>query len=127
MGSKRQNGHRRIASRGAVDAVLKTGEVTRTPFFRMHYRAGEGPPVVAFLAGRRVGGAVQRNRARRVLREAYRTSGMDLPGVEILVFVASGKAVRAPHLDVKDALIAALCRASDRASSRGNGKAASAA
>ncbi len=27
---------------------------------------------VAFVAGRRVGGAVQRNRARRVLREAWR-------------------------------------------------------
>ncbi len=83
--------------------------------------------MVAFLAGRRVGGAVQRNRARRVLREAYRTSGMDLPGFETLVFVASGKAVGAPYLDVKDALTDALCRASDRASSHGNGKAASAA
>jgi ribonuclease P protein component len=125
--SKKLNTHRRVATREAVEAALKTGEAVRTPFFRMHYRVGEGPPVVAFLAGRRVGGAVQRNRARRVLREAYRTSGVDLPGVETLVFVASGKAVRAPHVDVKDALIAALCRASDRASSHGNGKAAGAA
>jgi len=127
VASKRLNAHRRVAGRGAVDVALKTGEVVRTPFFRMHYRLGDGPPRVAFLAGRRVGGAVQRNRARRVLREAYRTSGVDLPGIETLVFVASGKAVRAPHLDVKDALIAALCRTSDRASSRGNGKAAGAA
>lgn len=127
MPSKRLNEHRRVASRGAVDATLKCGEVVRTPFFRMHYRVGEGPPGVAFLAGRRVGGAVQRNRARRVLREAYRTSGVDLPGIETLVFIASEKAVDAPHLDLKDALAAALCRASDRASSRGNGKAAGAA
>lgn len=127
MPSKRLNGHRRVASRGDVDAALKTGEIVRTPFFRMHFRVGEGPPGVAFLAGRRVGGAVQRNRARRVLREAYRTSGVELPGVGILVFVASGKAVGAPHRDVKEALIAALCRASDRAGLRGNGKAAGAA
>lgn len=127
MPSKRLNGHRRVASREAVEFALKTTEAVRTPFFRMHYRLGEGPPRVAFLAGRRVGGAVQRNRARRVLREAYRTSGVDLPGVETLVFVASGKAVGAPYLDVKAALVAALCRTSDRASSHGNGNAAGAA
>jgi ribonuclease P protein component len=31
-----------------------------------------GPGVVAFVAGRRVGGAVERNRARRILRAAWR-------------------------------------------------------
>jgi len=125
--SERLNAHRRVADREAVEAALKSGEALRTPFFRMLYRVGQGPPRVAFLAGRRVGGAVRRNRAKRVLREAYRTSGIALPCVETLVLVAGERAAHAPYADVKAALDGALTKASDRATSRWNGKAASAA
>lgn len=114
MPSGKLNRHRRVAAREAVEAALKTGVEVRTPFFRMLYRAGNGPPCVAFLAGRRVGGAVRRNRARRVLREAYRTSRVDLPSVETLVFVAADKVVDARWTEVKEALATALGRASDR-------------
>lgn len=124
---ERQNRHRRIASRDAVDRALKSGQSVRTPFFRMVYRAGDGPPRVAFLAGRRVGGAVRRNRARRVLKEAYRTSGVDLPFVETLVFVAGERAPEAPWGELKTAVAAALVRVSERTGSDGNGKAARAA
>jgi len=78
----------------------------------MCYRTGEGPPGVAFLAGRRVGGAVTRNRAKRVLREAFRTSDVDLTTIETLVLVATDKAATAPFADIKGALTAALRRAS---------------
>jgi ribonuclease P protein component len=125
--SDRLNAHRRVADHSAVEAALKGGEAVRTPFFRMLYRAGQGPPGVAFLAGRRVGGAVRRNRAKRVLREAYRTSGIALPCVETLVLVASERAASAPYGEVKAALDAALEKASGRTTSRGNGKAATAA
>lgn len=33
----------------------------------------DGPPRAAWVAGRKVGGAVKRNRARRLLREAWRS------------------------------------------------------
>jgi ribonuclease P protein component len=79
----------------------------------MCYRTGEGPPDVAFLAGRRVGGAVKRNRARRVLREAFRTSEPDLAGIETLVFIATDKAATAPRDLLMEAMTAALRRASD--------------
>lgn len=48
-----------------------------------------------FVAGRRVGGAVQRNRARRVMREAYRRLKSLLPrrGIQ-LVFVARAPCAR---------------------------------
>jgi ribonuclease P protein component len=42
----------------------------------------------AFVAGRRVGGAVQRNRARRVLREAWRAVAPDIDRGADVVFVA---------------------------------------
>lgn len=94
--------------------AMRAGNVVRTPYFRLHYERGVGPPGVAFLAGKRVGGAVRRNRARRVLREVFRTSGVDLAGVKTLVFVATDKTGGAPHTDIADALNAALRRASDK-------------
>jgi ribonuclease P protein component len=47
-----------------------------------------GPPRVAFAVGRRVGGAVVRNRLRRRLRELARRSG--LPGGAWVVIAAEG-------------------------------------
>jgi ribonuclease P protein component len=43
-----------------------------SPSFVALWRAREGGGKVGFAVGRRIGGAVDRNRARRRLREAYR-------------------------------------------------------
>ena len=94
--------------------ALRTGKVVTTEYFRAYYLAGEGPPGVAFLAGRRVGRAVHRNRAKRVLREAFRTSEQELPGVRTLVFVATKHAPTASYSDLRDQLWGALRRIADR-------------
>ena len=44
----------------------------------LYVAPSEGPPRAGFVAGRKVGGAVRRNRARRLLREAWRALA---PGV----------------------------------------------
>jgi len=49
-------------------------------------RGGQGK--VGFAVGRRIGGAVQRNRARRRMREAYRRAGAARASGVDLVFVA---------------------------------------
>ncbi|GIU98866.1 MAG: hypothetical protein KatS3mg014_0482 [Actinomycetota bacterium] len=43
---------------------------------------------VAFVAGRRVGGAVARNRARRIMRAAWRELAPRVPGGHDVVWVA---------------------------------------
>jgi ribonuclease P protein component len=51
-------------------------------------RTNGGQPEVAFVAGRRVGGAVQRNRAKRRLRAAARDAR--LPEADLVVDARSG-------------------------------------
>jgi ribonuclease P protein component len=103
-----------MGGRRALEGVLRDGKVVRSPYFRLRYREGIGPPGVAFLAGRRVGGAVQRNRAKRVLREAYRTSDADVSDLEALVFIATERTGAVPFEELKSAVAAALREASDR-------------
>jgi len=55
---------------------------------------GSGPTEVAVVAGRKVGNAVQRNRAKRRLREAVRRTPLR-PGTAY-VFIASPAVVEAP-------------------------------
>jgi putative membrane protein insertion efficiency factor len=76
---------RRLLDRRALEQTLTTGQVARSRYFTLRYLRGDGPPEVAFVAGRKVGKAVRRNRARRVLREAFRTCGLELPGTATLV------------------------------------------
>ena len=47
-----------------------------------------GPPQAAFVASKKVGGAVARNRARRILRAAWRTASSSLDDDVAVVFVA---------------------------------------
>lgn len=73
-------------------------------------RAADGPAGVGFTATKRIGGAVERNRARRRLREAVRThlGALGVCGVDY-VFVARAATLDAPWArlldDVQNALI----------------------
>jgi ribonuclease P protein component len=115
VASHRRGKVRRIGSRRALELTVRTGEVVRCPYFKLRYRRGVGPPGVGFLAGRRVGGAVERNRAKRVLREAFRASHADLSDIETLVFIATEETGAAPFAEIRSAVDAALRDASDQA------------
>lgn len=105
---------RTIRDRRTLELTLRAGSVVRTPYFTARYRVGEGPPGVAFLAGRKVGNASRRNRAKRVLREAFRTSGLDLQGIETLVFIATERAATGHYTEIRESLTAALQSVSDQ-------------
>ena len=60
-------------------AAVRSGRPLRTKRLIMYLAPADGSPGIAVIAGRRVGGAVVRNRARRILREAWRAVA---PGLE---------------------------------------------
>lgn len=115
MSREKLGRERIIRDRAALRETLRSGRAIRTKYFTLRYRAGEGPPGVAFLTGKKVGKAVRRNRARRVLREAFRTSDLDVQGLAALVFIATDLAATGSYADVKRSVTAALRRATDQA------------
>jgi len=65
-----------------------------------------------FVAGRKVGGAVRRNRAKRLLREAYRCQKHRVPPLGVhLILVARTSCAGAGERDVESELIVLLDRA----------------
>ena len=63
---------RRIRKSADFAALLKTGSRGATPLVSVALTATRGPGRIGISAPVKVGGAVQRNRARRLVREHYR-------------------------------------------------------
>lgn len=65
--------YRSLTGRTAFARTYRTGDRARSGGVVVLAAAGEpGPPAVGIVAGKRVGGAVARNRAKRRLRAALR-------------------------------------------------------
>ncbi|MFM7717882.1 MAG: ribonuclease P protein component [Actinomycetota bacterium] len=76
-------------ARADVSRLLETGRPTHGT--RVVVFAAPGSGITAFVAGRRVGGAVVRNRARRVLRAAWREIAPDVrPGLNVALVARAG-------------------------------------
>ena len=77
----------------------------------MYVVPGQELTRAAFVCGRRVGGAVARNRARRLLREAWRVLATGVQGSFDMVFVARPEiqGAKTPDViaDMSRALVAA--------------------
>jgi ribonuclease P protein component len=71
------------------DSPARVG--TRHLLFLLAPRADDGPPRLGVVASRKVGNAVARNRAKRLVREAFRLHQEALPrGVDLVVIVRPG-------------------------------------
>jgi ribonuclease P protein component len=91
--------------------VLGSGPGLRGDLVILYVASSDGPPRVGFVTGRKLGGAVQRNRARRLLREAWRVLVPRLSGTHDVVVVARPSIEGAQAQAVKSDLETLLARA----------------
>lgn len=82
------NSPRKLRPAREVQRILKVGSAARSRRVVVYLARGFGPPRAAWIAGRRVGGAVARNRARRLLREAWAAISPRVEDGWAAVFVA---------------------------------------
>ncbi len=81
----------RLRSSDDFSAVYQAGRSWTLPGAALYVRPnGRAISRVGFVAGKRIGSAVNRNRAKRILREAFRlcVAGNPPPGGVDLVFIA---------------------------------------
>lgn len=108
----------RLGRRG-VEQVFASGWSSAFPLFvvRAFARGDDGPARVAAVAGKRLGGAVARNRIRRRLAEAVRLRG-GLPGGVDVVFVAREGVKDASPMDLASQAGAAVQEIQQRSADR---------
>lgn len=94
----------RLRSSADIQAVFRARSSRAGRLLVVHGRRRDdaGSPRVAVIASRKVGGAVQRNRAKRVLREAARRTPW-LPGIDV-VLIARREAADAGMHEVAEEL-----------------------
>lgn len=97
-----------------IDRLFREGKRSAGPLLVVltaETPTGRGPTGrVLFVAGKKIGGAVSRNRAKRVLREAARRAGAPWRGHDVALIARKG-AVSAGQAELDAAIRRALERA----------------
>jgi ribonuclease P protein component len=102
--------HERLTTGADFQALFQKGKRIDRPSMIVLWRATEEPRRAGFAVSRQIRGAVQRNRARRRLREAYRAMREAAPTHAALVIIGRPAALRRPFAalagELHDALAA---------------------
>ncbi len=78
-----------ITSSDEIGRLLRSAHRVGAPSVSLYYQTtskdASSPGRVAYIAGRKLGNAVWRNRSKRLLRAALRTAGGPRPGYDLLL------------------------------------------
>lgn len=101
-----------IKSRKEFEKVFVRGKRLNDPLLRIRVLKDDegGLDKVAFVAPKRLGNAVFRNRCKRVLRESARECGLPISGTDIILFATRETHDATPH-DVSKSLMKLLSKA----------------
>jgi ribonuclease P protein component len=112
----------RLLRAAEFDRVFKARQSAARPWFILYGAANEvGAPRLGLTVSRKVGNAVERNRWKRLLREAFRLSQQKLPSLD---FVVVARSPAPPSLDELRAALLEMASCIDtriRAPRRQNG------
>jgi ribonuclease P protein component len=126
-GGRPKSGRGRLSRSADFDRVFRSGRSHAGREFVLYVfpRAEEGPPRLGLSVSRKVGGAVERNRVKRLVREAFaRESSVLPPGVDAVVVArhdARALAEREGLEGVRSALAELIVRAAGGAGSASMG------
>ncbi len=98
----------RLTASAEFQALFQRGKRVDRPALIVLYRDVPEPTRVGFAVSRKLGNAVQRNRARRRLREAYRATRGSAPLHAALVIIGRPAVLTAPFQVLVDQLRHAL-------------------
>lgn len=95
-----------------TDAVFRSGRKVVDPLAVMYWQPAlsDGSSRAAFVASRRLGGAVVRNRLRRRFKEGFRRYAPQIQPNSHLIFVIRNKAIGAPTAAIHQAVARLLRR-----------------
>ena len=101
--------------------MLEGGASASDALLTVHALRGGGPePRLGLAVGRSVGGSVERNRVKRLLREAFRLHRAELPpGHDLVVVPKDPEAARRPLEAFVRSLVDTAARAAERHRARG--------
>jgi len=101
----------RLRKRTVFRKVYEEGRYVSNPMMTFHIMANpEHSRRIGFSAGKRLGGAVVRNRCKRRLRECYRLHQQEMPAGVDMIVVARKSMVNAKWNKIVDAFLDTLRR-----------------
>jgi ribonuclease P protein component len=99
-----------ITSSEEIGQLMRTGRRINGGLLSVCSQANDGRGRVAFIAGKRLGNAVWRNRAKRVLRAALRQIGGVPAGIDLLL-IANSRTAASSSNEISEELTVLLRKA----------------